>query len=170
YQDRNVHAARAFMSPELWQSWRQAVQALTERGQRPVLENLNVRGLQVPFVAHAGDCDTIQVHLDYVATVQVVDENTGHLRPADKEDRRLGELGICERGAGAKAGVPGGVPASKSPNCGGLLKLNDDGTCNYCGADITSGRYDWVVTRIDEDWFRGVTTAAAFGAAEMDPA
>ena len=170
YQDRNVHAARAFMSPELWQSWRQTVEALIERGQRPVLENLTVRGMQVPFVAHAPDCDTVQVHLDYVAAVQVVDEKTGQLLSGDKEDRRLGQLWTFQRAAGAKTVVSGGVTASKCPNCGGLLKLNDDGTCNYCGADITSGRYDWVVTRIDQDWFRGVTTAAAFGAAEMDPA
>src|SRR5215472_7252373 len=169
YQDRNVHAARAFMTPELWQSWRQAVQALIDRGQRPVLENLNVRGMQVPFEAHAADCDTVQVHLDYVAAAQVVDENTGQVLSGDKEDRRLGQLWTFQRAAGAKTIVSGGVTASKCPNCGGLLKLNDDGTCNYCGADISSGRYDWVVTRIDQDWFRGVTTAAAFGAAEMDP-
>ena len=169
YQDRNVHAARAFMSPELWQTWSQAVQALIDRAQRPVLENLNVRGMQVPFVAHAADCDTVQVHLDYVAAAQVVDENSGQLLSGDREDRRLGQLWTFQRTAGAKTVVSGGVTASKCPNCGGLLKLNDDGTCNYCGADITSGRYDWVVTRIDQDWFRGVTTAAAFGAAEMDP-
>lgn len=169
YQDRNVHAARAFMSPELWQTWSQAVQALIDRAQRPVLENLNVRGMQVPFVAHAADCDTVQVHLDYVAAAQVVDENSGQLLSGDREDRRLGQLWTFQRAAGAKTVVSGGVTASKCPNCGGMLKLNDDGTCNYCGADITSGRYDWVVTRIDQDWFRGVTTAAAFGAAEMDP-
>src|SRR5215472_1737082 len=170
YQDRNVHAARAFMTPELWQSWSQAVQALIDRGQRPVLENLNVRGMQVPFVAHAADCDTVQVHLDYVAAAQVVDEKTGQVLSGDKEDRRLGQLWTFQRAAGAKTVVTGGVTASKCPNCGALLKLNPDGRCSYCGADITSGRYDWVVTRIDEDWFRGVTTAAAFGAAEMDPA
>ena len=169
YQDRNVHAARAFMSPELWQSWRQPVQAFIDGHQRPVLENLNVRGMQVPFVAHAPDSDTIQVHLDYVAAPQVVDEATNRLVSGDHQDRRLGELWTFQRAGGAKTVVSGGVTASKCPNCGALLKLNDDGTCNYCGADITSGRYDWVATRIDNDWFRGVTTAAAFGAAELDP-
>jgi predicted lipid-binding transport protein (Tim44 family) len=169
YQDRNVHAARAFMSPPLWDSWRQAVGTFVDRHQRPVLENLNVRGMQVPFVAHAADCDTVQVHLDYVAAPQVVDENTGRLVSGDHDDRRLGELWTFQRAAGAKTVVNGGVTASKCPNCGGLLKLNPDGTCSYCGADITSGRYDWVATRIDQDWFRGANTAAAFGAAELDP-
>ena len=169
YQDRNVHAARAFMSPELWQSWRQAVETFIGRHQRPVLENLNVRGMQVPFVAHAADCDTIQVHLDYVAAPHLVDENTGQLVSGDHDDRRLGELWTFQRMAGAKTVVNGGVTASKCPNCGALLKLNPDGTCSYCGADITSGRYDWVATRIDQDWFRGASTAAAFGAAELDP-
>ena len=169
YQDRNVHAARAFMSPELWQSWSHAVETFIARHQRPVLENLNVRGMQVPFVAHAADCDTIQVHLDYVAAPQLVDENTSQLVSGDHDDRRLGELWTFQRAAGAKTVVTGGVTASKCPNCGALLKLNPDGRCSYCGADITSGRYDWVTTRIDQDWFRGASTAAAFGAAELDP-
>jgi len=169
YQDRNVHAARALMSPELWQSWSHAVETFIARHQRPVLENLNVRGMQVPFVAHAADCDTIQVHLDYVAAPQLVDENTGQLVSGDHDDRRLGELWTFQRAAGAKTVVTGGVTASKCPNCGALLKLNPDGRCSYCGADITSGSYDWVTTRIDQDWFRGASTAAAFGAAELDP-
>ena len=169
YQDLNVHGARAFMSPELWGSWRQDVEGTIQRKQRPLLENLNVRGMQVPFVAHTESGDIVQVHLDYVAAVQLIDENTGQLVAGDSEDRRFGELWTFQRAAKAKTVVSGGVTASKCPNCGAPLKLNEDGKCGYCGADITSGRYDWVTTRIDQDWFRGATTAAAFGAAVMDP-
>ena len=64
--------------------------------------------------------------------------------------------------------MSGGATAFKCPNCGGLLNLNDDGVCDYCKADITSGRYDWVVMSMEQDWFRGASTSAAFGAAELD--
>jgi predicted lipid-binding transport protein (Tim44 family) len=168
YQDRNVHAARAFLSPALWQTWSEEVQRLIAEKQRPVLENLNVRGMQVPAVTHgeAGDC--VRVHFDYVAAVHTVDEETGRLVTGTTGDERLGELWTFERSAGARTIVSGGATASKCPNCGGLLELNDDGKCDYCGADITSGRYDWVTTGIEQDWFRGASTPAAFGAAELD--
>jgi predicted lipid-binding transport protein (Tim44 family) len=169
YQDRNVHAARAFMSPELWQGWCQQVQGLVAAHQRPVLENLNVRGMQVPLVSHGEGGDAVEVHIDYVAAAHTVDEATGKLVSGATDDQRLGEVWTFQRSAGARTVVSGGATASKCPNCGGLLKLNDDGVCDYCKADITSGRYDWVATRIDQDWFRGASTAAAFGAAELDP-
>jgi predicted lipid-binding transport protein (Tim44 family) len=169
YQDRNAHAGRAFMSNELWQPWCQQVQAFVAQRQRPVLENLNVRGMQVPFVAHGDGGDTIQVHFDYVAAVHTVDEATGKVVGGSTDDQRLGEQWTFQRLTGAKTPVSGGATASKCPNCGGLLKLNDDGVCDYCGADIASGRYDWVATRMDTDWFRGASTPAAFGAAQLDP-
>ena len=169
YQDRNVHAAIAFLGREVWQGWSQEVQGLIAAHQRPVLENLNVRGMQVPLVSHADTGDTIQVHFDYVAAWHTLDEASGKLVSGATEDQRLGELWTFQRAAGARTVVTGGATASKCPNCGGLLKLNDDGVCDYCKADIASGRYDWVATRIEPDWFRGASTAAAFGAAELDP-
>jgi predicted lipid-binding transport protein (Tim44 family) len=169
YQDRSASAGRAFMMPDLWAGWRTGVQRLIDERQRPLLENLNVRGMQVPFVAHAEGGDTIQVHFDYVAAVHTVDDANGRVTGGSTEDQRLGEQWTFSRLAGAKTVVSGGATASKCPNCGGLLKLNDDGVCDYCKADITSGRYDWVVTRMDDDWFRGAQTQAAFGAAELDP-
>ena len=170
YQDRNMHEGRAFLSAPLWQSWSQEVSTLVERHQKPVLENLNVRGMQVPTVTHGGTGDAIQVHFDYVAAVQFVEDGDGHLVSGSADDQRLGEIWTFERQPGARTVASGGVTASVCPNCGALLKLNDDGQCDYCKADIASGRYDWVVTRMDQDWFRGASTAAAFGAAEMDPA
>jgi predicted lipid-binding transport protein (Tim44 family) len=169
YQDRNVHAARAFLATPIWQTWSQQVQSLIEAHQRPVLENLNVRGMQVPSVTHDQSGDTIQVHFDYVAAAHIADEATGRTVSGTTEDQRLGEVWTFQRMAGAKTVVSGGATASKCPNCGGLLKLNDDGVCDYCGADIASGRYDWIVSRMDQDWFRGASTLAAFGAAELDP-
>jgi predicted lipid-binding transport protein (Tim44 family) len=169
YQDRNVHTARAFLSPDLWASWSQDVQQFVERHQRPVLENLNVRGMQVPYVSHEASGDVIQVHFDYVAAPQLVSEENGRVVSGSGDDQRLGQVWTFSRGPGAKTVASGGVTASKCPNCGALLKLNDDGVCDYCKADITSGRYDWVTTKIDQDWFRGASTAAAFGAAELDP-
>jgi len=37
------------------------------------------------------------------------------------------------------------------PNCGAPLKVNAAGICEFCGGKITSGEFDWVLSRIEQD-------------------
>jgi Tim44-like domain len=37
------------------------------------------------------------------------------------------------------------------PNCGAPLKVNVTGICEFCGGKITSGEFDWVLSRIEQD-------------------
>ncbi|MDQ2974695.1 MAG: TIM44-like domain-containing protein [Acidobacteriota bacterium] len=37
------------------------------------------------------------------------------------------------------------------PNCGAPLKVNTSGICEFCGGKITSGEFDWVLSRIEQD-------------------
>jgi predicted lipid-binding transport protein (Tim44 family) len=37
------------------------------------------------------------------------------------------------------------------PNCGAPLKINMVGSCEYCQAKVTSGDFDWVLSRIEQD-------------------
>jgi hypothetical protein len=37
------------------------------------------------------------------------------------------------------------------PNCGAPLKVNAVGICEFCGGKITSGEFDWVLSRIEQD-------------------
>ncbi len=37
------------------------------------------------------------------------------------------------------------------PNCGAPLKVNNAGVCQFCGGKITSGEFDWVLSKIEQD-------------------
>jgi hypothetical protein len=37
------------------------------------------------------------------------------------------------------------------PSCGAPLKINMTGNCEYCAVKVTSGEYDWVLSRIEQD-------------------
>jgi hypothetical protein len=37
------------------------------------------------------------------------------------------------------------------PNCGAPLKVNATGICEFCGGKITSGEFDWVLSKIEQD-------------------
>jgi predicted lipid-binding transport protein (Tim44 family) len=39
----------------------------------------------------------------------------------------------------------------RCPNCGAPLQINMAGICEYCGGKITSGDFDWVLSRIEQD-------------------
>jgi hypothetical protein len=37
------------------------------------------------------------------------------------------------------------------PNCAAPLRVNNAGVCEFCGGKITSGEFDWVLSRIEQD-------------------
>jgi hypothetical protein len=37
------------------------------------------------------------------------------------------------------------------PNCAAPLKINAAGICQFCGGKITSGEFDWVLSKIEQD-------------------
>ena len=41
--------------------------------------------------------------------------------------------------------------AGYCPNCGAPLEINQVGECRYCKAAVTSGRFDWVLSRIEQE-------------------
>ncbi|MFN2514753.1 MAG: TIM44-like domain-containing protein [Pyrinomonadaceae bacterium] len=48
------------------------------------------------------------------------------------------------KGAAARADL-------NCPNCAAPLKVNNAGVCQFCGGKITSGEFDWVLSKIEQD-------------------
>jgi hypothetical protein len=37
------------------------------------------------------------------------------------------------------------------PNCGATVTVGATGICEYCGGKLTTGTFDWVLSRIEQD-------------------
>jgi len=63
-------------------------------------------------------------------------------------DRAYSEYWTLIRGAGVR-----GAPTTDAtcPNCGAPLSTNMAGDCEHCGAKITRGDFDWVLSKIEQD-------------------
>lgn len=170
FHDRNTSQGRAFLADPVYEGWKAEIEQLRAQGRTWVLENLNVRGMHTPVVQHGEQGDLIVVHFDVVSDNKLIDDATGRVVTGASEDVRYGERWTFERGPAAKTVVAGGVTASKCPNCGGLLHLDDDGKCDYCGVDVPGGQYDWTVTKMENALFEGVSTAESLGATRLGPA
>ena len=153
WQDRNVDEGRAYMSPGLYQSWKAQVDQMTAQHKKNILENLFIQGMHIARAGHDANFDQITVRIDASAMDYEVDDQTGKEVFAvggKKADRPFTEYWTFERSAGAKTLVSGGVTEKKCPNCGAPLEVNETGDCKYCGAAVTSGKFDWVLSKIDQ--------------------
>jgi predicted lipid-binding transport protein (Tim44 family) len=153
WQDRNVDEGRAYMSPGLYMSWKSQVDQMLAQHKKNILENLFIQGMHVARAIHDANFDQITVRVDASAMDYEVDDQTGKEVFAvggRKADRPFTEYWTFQRSAGAKTLVSGGVTEKKCPNCGAPLDVNETGDCRYCGAAVTSGKFDWVLSKIDQ--------------------
>lgn len=56
---------------------------------------------------------------------------------------------LLVRQAGVKTNPAGAFTSAGCPNCGAPISVNETGECTYCGASLTNGQFDWVLSAID---------------------
>jgi hypothetical protein len=153
WMDRNVDEGRAYMSPGLYASWKAQVDEMVAQHKKNILENLYIQGMHIVRASHDENFDRIMVKMDASAMDYEVDDQTGKEVFAvggRKPDRPFTEYWTFQRSAGAKTLVSGGITEKKCPNCGAPLEVNASGNCTYCNAEVTSGKFDWVLGKIDQ--------------------
>ena len=149
WQQNRLETVRPYFDAALYEAWQKGSEQQVASGRRQVLENLNVQGLQVVSATHGADFDRIRIEFDAVAANQVVNAETGEFISGQRSDHRFTELWTFQRPAGVATPADGGVMASKCPNCGRPLTLNEAGDCASCGVPVTNGRFDWSLASVE---------------------
>jgi len=168
YQHADAAAARPYLTAEAFEQWRRDVDGFAAAQKRPILDDLNVRGLHVVSATHGEAGDEIVVHFDLVYRMRVFDAS-GTQVSDEGEDRRRGQRWTFRRQPGVTSLSEGGVVAMKCPQCGAPLELAADGHCKFCRADISAGAFDWTVAAISQAAFEGARPEPLFGAKRLSP-
>ncbi|HEY4219961.1 MAG TPA: TIM44-like domain-containing protein, partial [Myxococcota bacterium] len=50
-----------------------------------------------------------------------------------------------------RQGAVGAASTTQCPSCGAPLHISQAGICESCGSKVTSGQFDWVLSRIEQD-------------------
>jgi predicted lipid-binding transport protein (Tim44 family) len=143
--------SRQVMADGIWQQHKAQIDGYVNNGTRNVLEGLAVGKATIIDASSDQTSDAITVRLlaacaDYdvaVATGKVVRGNK-HEMTQWQEDWTF------TRSSQATSKPEGGTMQKKCPNCGAPLDLDLAGICKYCRAPVMSGKYDWVLSRIDQ--------------------
>lgn len=145
----DLSGARPFVSDSMFHYLSYWISAYQEQGLRNQVDGAQLHRWSVAKVTRDRYFDAVTVRVwasgrDY--TTQV---SNGRVVGGDRNrDRPYTEYWTLLRGAR----VRGATRVDKScPQCGAPLKINQAGSCEYCHAHITSGEYDWVLSKIEQD-------------------
>jgi DNA-directed RNA polymerase subunit RPC12/RpoP len=146
---RDLGGARPYVSDGLFDYLQYWITAYEKQGLRNVLEGMRIVEWKTVKIARDRHYDALTVRLWGSGRDYTVRQTTGDVVTGDpKHDRFYSEYWTLIRGAGVK----GAPRADKNcPNCGAPLDVNMAGQCEHCGAKITSGEFDWVLSKIEQD-------------------
>jgi hypothetical protein len=111
---------------------------------------VEVRGIDVLRIIHGRVFDDLTVRISAVAADFEIDKDN-KIVFGDRTVRPFIEDWTFQRSIGvATSGKPGTLE-NTCPSCGAPVALTQIGECRYCKAAVTSGKFDWVVSRIEQE-------------------
>lgn len=146
---RDLASMRPFLSDNLFQTQAYWIEAYKAQRLRNVTERARITGLELVKISTDRFFDSVTVRLRATGLDYTVTEDGSRVVSGSKSRERVySEYWTLIRGSGRSS--PTRTDRS-CPNCGAPLKINMAGHCEYCRAKVTSGEFDWVLSRIEQD-------------------
>lgn len=149
WSTRDLSSMRPYLSDALFATQSYWVTEYLRQRLRNVTENARILNLELARASEDAFFDTVTVRL-YASSLDYTlsDANQQMVSGSRSSERQYSEYWTFIRSRAAKG------PARVDPNCprcGAPLSVNMGGNCNYCQAKVTSGDFDWVLSRIEQD-------------------
>ncbi len=157
---QNLDAGRAFMSPGAYFTWSAQLETMSAEGRRNVMENLSVRAIEPVRIVHGRVFDDLTVRISASAADFEVDQSN-KIVFGDRSVKPFMEDWTFQRSVGVATSNKPGTLENTCPSCGAPVSLTQIGECRYCKAAVTSGKFDWVVSRIDQEDEGSIGTGAS---------
>jgi len=147
---QNLDAGRGFLSPGAYFTWRAQLETLASEGRRNVMEHLSVQRIDPVLLVHGRVFDDLTVRITASCADFEIDKDN-EIVFGDRTVRSFTEDWTFQRSVGVSTSRKPGTLENTCPSCGAPVSLNQIGECRYCRAAVTSGKFDWVVSRIEQD-------------------
>jgi hypothetical protein len=124
------------------------IDAYKARGLRNLMENPLLTKFVFTRVDRDAHYDAITLRIWATGCDYTVDASGKVVGGSRTDPRAYSEYWTLIRSASAR-----GVPRldQNCPGCGVSLTLNMAGLCEHCGVHVTSGEFDWVLSKIEQD-------------------
>lgn len=141
--------ARSYVSDSLFRAQSSRIALYQREGLRNVTANTALERAELVSCTSDAVYDSITVRIYADGLDYTLDERTQRVvEGSQTRVTHYSEYWTLLRGRGVK-GKPSA--AKTCPSCGAPLNVNMAGDCTYCRAHLTSGEFDWVLSRIEQD-------------------
>jgi hypothetical protein len=145
---RDPQLVRPYLSDNLFQTQVYWIEAYRSQKLRNRTDGSRVVNIQLARVISDARFDAVTVRV-YATGLDFTETEAGELvSGSQSKERQYTEYWTLIRGAG-RTGEP--KTEAVCPSCGAGLDINMAGVCKFCKAKITSGDFDWVLSRIEQD-------------------
>ena len=145
----NWERARPHETDNLFQMHQYWIDAYKRQHLRNALDQSRITALQPVKIQEDAFYNSITLRIGAQGFDYTVDERGNVVSGSKSKLRSWSEYWTFIRSRKAKP-----MPANANlncPNCGAPLRVNSAGVCEFCGGKITSGEFDWVLSRIEQD-------------------
>ena len=140
---------RGFVTDGLFDYLQYWIEAYKREGLRNQLTDMRITKVDYAKVSRDKYYDAVTIRIWGTGKDFVVRSETGQVvRGSKRTERAYSEYWTLIRSAG-KRGAPKAEPTCG--NCGAPLHVTQAGACEHCGAHVTAGEFDWVLSKIEQD-------------------
>lgn len=140
--------ARPYVTDFMFQSLRFWIERYTRHGLRNQLTDVELARVVPVKIEVDAWYEAITVRIWGSMKDSIVDRSGKVVGGNAKEARQFSEYWTFLRAAGTGGATKS---ADQCPSCGAPLdNISQAGVCGYCDSKITTGRFDWVLSRIDQ--------------------
>ena len=145
----NWERARPHETDNIFQMHQYWIDAYRRQGLRNVVDNCVITGMQPVKIQEDAFYQAITLRIWAQGNDYTIDRNGGVVSGSRQRIRKWSEYWTFIRNRDAKASHA--RTDLSCPNCASPLKVNASGICEFCGGKITSGEFDWVLSKIEQD-------------------
>ncbi len=149
WSNNDLAPARPFVSDALYDYLQYWIDTYKRQNLRNELVDMRITQTELANVVRDKYYDAITFRVWGTGKDYVIHTDTGRvLRGSKHTERPYSEYWTLIRSAGTQKAPQ---PSATCNNCGAPLQINMAGNCEHCGAHVTSGEFDWVLSKIEQD-------------------
>ncbi len=149
WANNDLGPARSFLSDGLADYLTYWIEAYKQQGLRNQLVDMRITNTELAKVTRDRWFDAVTLRIWGTGKDFVVRKRDGHVvRGSRGKERPYSEYWTLIRSSARK-----GAPRAdrNCGNCGAPADVGMAGACTHCGAHLTSGDFDWVLSKIEQD-------------------
>ncbi len=144
---REWESVRPLETDNLFQMHRYWIDAYRHQRLRNVVDDFTIARIEPVKIDADAFYEAITVRIFARGRDHTVDESGRVVAGSKDSVRAWSEYWTFIRHRAAKAGAQ----TISCPNCGAPVAVGATGVCPFCGGKLTSGEFDWVLSRIEQD-------------------